>query len=143
MVPTMRGGTETILVVEDDPSVRKLARGVLEEYGYGVYAAASATVAIAVWREHASDIRLLFTDIVLPDGMSGWTLAETLRRENGQLKVIYCTGFDSETLGGRLDPQSDHILLRKPYPVQTLVSAVRSLLDNVPAVQTLGTSQIS
>jgi CheY-like chemotaxis protein len=137
------GGTETILVVEDDPSVRKLARGVLEEYGYGVYDAASAAEAMAIWREHASDIRLLFTDIVLPDGMSGWTLAEALCRENDQLKVIYSTGFDSETLGRPLDPQADHILLRKPYPVQTLVSAVRSSLDNMPSGQTVGTSQIS
>jgi signal transduction histidine kinase len=137
------GGTETILVVEDDPSVRKLARGVLEEYGYGVYDAASAADAIAIWRQHGTDIRLLFTDIVLPDGMSGWTLAETLRRENDQLKVIYSTGFDSETLGRRLDLQSEHLLLRKPYPIQALVSAVRSCLDNVPAVQALGTSEIS
>ena len=137
------GGTETILVVEDDPSVRKLARGVLEEYGYGVYDAGSAAEAIAIWREHSADIRLLFTDIVLPDGMSGWTLAETLRRENDQLKIIYSTGFDSETLGRRLDPESEHVLLRKPYPVQTLVSAVRCSLDNMPAVQALGTSEIS
>lgn len=137
------GGTETILVVEDDPAVRKLARGVLEEYGYGVYDAGSAAEAMAVWRQHASDIRLLFTDIVLPDGMSGWTLAETLRRENNDLKVIYSTGFDSETLGRRLDPRSDHLLLRKPYPVQTLVSAVRSALDNLPTAQTLGTSHVS
>jgi signal transduction histidine kinase len=137
------GGTETILVVEDDPSLRKLARGVLEEYGYGVLDACSGAEAIALWRQHNERIRLLFTDIVLPDGMSGWKLAETLRSENKELKVIYSTGFDSDTVNRRLDPQSAHVVLRKPYPVQLLVRSVRDCLDNVPAVQTLGTSQIS
>ncbi len=136
------GGTETILVVEDDPALRKLARGVLEEYGYGVYDAGSAKEAMTIWRQRSEQIRLLFTDIVLPDGISGWKLAEDLRAENDQLKVIYSTGFDSDTLQ-RFRTPTTAILLRKPYPVQSLVRSVRDCLDNVPAVQALGTSQIS
>jgi signal transduction histidine kinase/CheY-like chemotaxis protein len=136
------GGTETILLVEDDSALRKFARGVLEEYGYGVFEAGSARDAMNLWQQHRDEIRLLFTDIVLPDGMSGWKLAETLRAENDQLKVIYSTGFDSDTLH-RFDPPSSTILLRKPYPVQSLVRSVRDCLDNVPTVQALGTSQIS
>jgi signal transduction histidine kinase len=136
------GGTETILVVEDDPALRKLARGVLEEYGYGVYDAASAHEAMTIWRQRSEEIQLLFTDIVLPNGTSGWELAQDLRSQNDQLKVIYSTGFDSETLH-RLHPPTNAILLRKPYPVQVLVRTVRECLDNVPAVQALGTSHIS
>jgi CheY-like chemotaxis protein len=86
---------------------------------------------------------LLFTDLVLPDGMSGWKLAEALRAESKELKVIYSTGFDSETLHRRFDAQSNHIILRKPYPVQLLVRTVRDCLDNVPPVQAIGTEQIS
>jgi CheY-like chemotaxis protein len=136
------GGTETILLVEDDSALRKFARGVLEEYGYGVFEAGSARDAMNLWQQHRDEIRLLFTDIVLPDGMSGWKLAETLRAENDQLKVIYSTGFDSDTLH-RFDPPSSTILLRKPYPVQSLVRSVRDCLDNVSGGQMLGTSQIS
>jgi signal transduction histidine kinase len=136
------GGTETILVVEDDPALRKLARGVLEEYGYGVYDAGSAAEAMTLWRQHGDQIRLLFTDIVLPDGVSGWKLAENLRAENNELKVIYSTGFDSDTLHRFRTPTSA-VLLRKPYPVQSLVRTVRDCLDNVPPVAALGTSQVS
>lgn len=137
------GGTETILLVEDDPALRKLARGMLEEYGYGVLDAGSGKEAMAIWNVRHEQIRLLFTDIVLPDGMSGWKLAEELRAKNPDLKVIYSTGFSSESLNRRFDPQSCHVLLRKPYPVQTLVRAVRDCLDNVPAIQAMGTSQVS
>jgi signal transduction histidine kinase/ActR/RegA family two-component response regulator len=124
------GGSETILLVEDDPAVRKYARGVLEEYGYRVFEAASAAEAMAIWNERSEQIRLLFTDLVLPEGINGWKLAEALRSRNGELKVIYSTGFDSDAFGGRfrLDPQM--VLLRKPYPVQSLVHAVRNSLDN-------------
>lgn len=136
------GGTETILVVEDDPAVRKLARGVLEEYGYGVLDASSGAEALGLWRDHRERIQLLFTDIVLPDGLSGWKLAERLRADNPDLKVIYSTGFDSDSLNTRFNPQSRHVVLRKPYPVQTLVRAVRDSLDKMPPVQAMGTSQV-
>jgi signal transduction histidine kinase/ActR/RegA family two-component response regulator len=137
------GGTETILVVEDDPALRKLARGVLEEYGYGVLDAASAAEALGLWRDHREQIQLLFTDIILPDGMSGWKLAERLREENPELKVIYSTGFDSESLTSRFDLRPSHVVLRKPYPVQTLVRAVRESLDKVSPIRAMGTSQVS
>ncbi len=138
----LAGGTETILVVEDDAALRKFARSVLEEYGYGVYDAGSAAEAMVIWRQRSEEIRLLFTDIVLPDGTSGWKLAENLCSENERLKVIYSTGFDSDSLH-RFHPPSRALLLRKPYPVQSLVRSVRDCLDNVTAVQALGTSQIS
>jgi len=133
------GGTETILVVEDDAAVRKFARGVLEEYGYGVFDAGSGAEALAIWREHREKIRLLLTDIVLPDGLSGWKLAEQLRRDRPELKVIYSTGFDSDTLNGRSDVQLSNVVLRKPYPVQTLVRAIRDCLDNGPTAQAMNT----
>ncbi|HWN94252.1 MAG TPA: ATP-binding protein [Methylomirabilota bacterium] len=139
----LAGGSETILVVEDDPALRKLVRSVLEEYGYGVCEAATAADALAVWRQHREKIQLLFTDIVLPEGMSGWKLAETLRMEQPQLKVVYSTGFDAENANRRIDAPANHVLLHKPYPVQSLVHVIRECLDNVSVAQAVEASKVS
>ena len=124
------GVNETILIVEDDAALRKLVRSVLEEYGYGVCEAANSGEALKLWIEHRHKVHLLFTDIVLPDGMSGWKLAATLRQEKPELKVIYSTGFDAENLHRQIEGQSPHVLLHKPFPVQSLVRAIRECLDN-------------
>src|SRR6185369_12834957 len=123
-------GAETIFLVEDDPALRKLARGVLEEYGYDVVEAASGVEALGVWKEHRNEIDLLLTDIVLPHGLSGWKLAQQLQTERADLKVIYSTGFDLESLNRRFDSQKNLVLLRKPYQVQSLVRTVRDCLDS-------------
>jgi signal transduction histidine kinase/CheY-like chemotaxis protein len=120
------GGTETILVVEDDAAVRKLARTVLQEYGYVVHDAASAEEALRLWEQHGSQIQLLLTDISLPDGETGWKLAEQLRAKNPALKVVYSSGSSVESM------DAGATLLWKPYEAQALVCAVRDALDHVP-----------
>jgi CheY-like chemotaxis protein len=137
------GGTETILVVEDDVALRKLARGVLEEYGYEVLDAGSVTEALGTWKQHRERIQLLFTDIVLPDGMSGWKLAAHLRSDSPDLKVVFSTGFDLQCVQRHASHQPDTVLLHKPYPVQSLVCTIRECLDKVPAVQSMNTVGIS
>jgi signal transduction histidine kinase/ActR/RegA family two-component response regulator len=137
------GGTETILVVEDDPALRKLARGVLEEYGYAVVDAGTAEEALGAWKQHRERIQLLFTDVVLPNGMSGWKLAEELREDSPDLKVIFATGFDLQCVNRRAADDVETILLRKPYPVQSLVLAVRECLDSAPVPRALNTAGIS
>jgi nitrogen-specific signal transduction histidine kinase len=133
------GGNETILVVEDDTPLRKLVCSVLEEYGYGIFEAANSAEALEVWARHREKIHLLFTDIVFPDGTSGWKLAESLGGDKPELKVIYSTGFDADNLHRQLDGETTHILLHKPYPVHALVSAVRECLDRSVPEQALGT----
>jgi len=105
--------------------------------------AATAADALAVWRQHREKIQLLFTDIVLPEGMSGWKLAETLRMEQPQLKVVYSTGFDAENANRRIDAPANHVLLHKPYPVQSLVHVIRECLDNVSVAQAVEASKVS
>jgi CheY-like chemotaxis protein len=134
------GGSETILIVEDDAALRKLVRSVLEEYGYCVFEAADAAEAMEAWSQEAERIQLLFTDIVLPHGMSGWKLARSLRAEKADLKVIYSTGFDGDMLQRQLDGELTDVLLRKPFPVQSLVRAIRECLDSRVAEPALGTS---
>ncbi|HMJ92449.1 MAG TPA: ATP-binding protein, partial [Candidatus Acidoferrum sp.] len=136
------GGTETILLVEDDAAVRKLARSVLQEYGYIVHDAGSAQEAMTVWQQHGKKIQLLLTDIVLPDGISGWKLAEQLCSKNRALKVVYSTGSDLGSANCR-EAQNDGVLLWKPYQPQELVCAIRDCLDNVTPVRTVNAANTS
>src|SRR5439155_19723923 len=78
--PEVRGGHETILLVEDEPVLRELARTILKDYNYEVIEASCGAEAIQVWEGHQGRIDLLFTDMVMPHGMSGRELAEELRR---------------------------------------------------------------
>ena len=109
---------------------------------YSVCEAGSTAEAHSVWEQNREKIQLLFTDIVLPDGMSGWKLAETLRAEQPQLKVIYSTGFDAESVQ-RLDAPANQVLLHKPYAVQSLVHVIRECLDGGAAGQALDASKVS
>jgi len=95
-------GNETILLVEDEAPLRVLVRKSLARQGYRVLEAPTGGKALAVWQEHRDDIRLLLTDLVMPDGMSGKELAQRLLRENPGLKVIYTSGYSTEVAGNDL-----------------------------------------
>lgn len=127
--PSGRG--ETILVVEDEPSVRELARTALEQGGYRVLEAADANHALQVWREAAAQIAVLITDMVLPNGMGGGKLAQLLRERDPQLQVICISGYGSETLKEdmptSLAPGVN--FLSKPFDPNALLKAVKTLLD--------------
>src|SRR5207302_2817866 len=89
----VRGGSETILVVEDEAELRLLARQVLECYGYRVLEGATGVEALKLWPQYAQEIDLLLTDMIMPEGISGWELAEKLRAEKPQLKVLCTSGY--------------------------------------------------
>ncbi len=127
-VPAVSGGSETILLVEDEPAVRALSRTVLERFGYTVLEAESAAAAIAVW-EGARHIDLLLTDLIMPGGMSGRELAETLRTRRPELRIVYVSGYSPDLVGQllRLDP--GRRLLSKPYTSGELAATVREVLD--------------
>src|SRR5882724_304667 len=91
-------GHETILLVEDDAAVRDFTAAVLQAHGYRVLQAGSGPDALDAWRWHGSRVRLLLTDMVLEDHMSGLQLAEKLRAENRGLKVICTSGHSRDTL---------------------------------------------
>lgn len=126
--PAVRGGSETVLVVEDDDTVRLLACRELEILGYRVLSAGS--VAEALTRiEQGEAVDLLFTDIVMPGGLSGRELADAALRLRPGLPVLFTSGYTENAIvhHGRLDPGV--LLLSKPYRRVELSRAVRGALD--------------
>ena len=122
-------GTETLMVVEDEPSVRHLARGVLEVQGYEVFPAANGQDALQLMRQHKGEpIRLVVTDVVMPL-MGGKAMAEGLRATHPELKILFTSGYtdDSEPPRGMLDAGVE--FLSKPYAPATLAHKVREMLD--------------
>jgi PAS domain S-box-containing protein len=126
-------GGETILLVEDDPLVRKHTEGQLVALGYAVIAAENADEALACI-DNGAKPDLLFTDIVMPGSMNGRELAERLRERWPLLKVLYTSGFSHGMLDTALDsqPVGKH-LLGKPFRRRDLAAKVREVLDEPAA----------
>ena len=126
-----RGGTETILVVEDEPSVRALNRAVLARNGYTVLEAAHGVDALRIWDEHHGEIDLLLTDLVMPGGIGGRELALRLRERKPGLKVIFTSGYSAENAGAGFNLQVGQNFLQKPSTLRQLLDTVRRCLDSV------------
>ena len=116
----------TIFVVEDEPTLRALVRKVLERDGYNVIEAPSGLAALELWSDKKPRVDLLLTDMVMPDGISGLQLAERLKTENPDLKVVFTTGYSAELLGKDFVLREGVNFLQKPYPPQRLVQTVRN-----------------
>jgi two-component system cell cycle sensor histidine kinase/response regulator CckA len=122
-------GTETLLVVEDDPSVRHLARNVLEAQGYDVLTANNGQDALHTARDHkGSPIRLVVSDVIMPL-MGGRVMAEWLKTADSNLKILFTSGYTDDALSkhGVLEPGIE--FLPKPYTPATLARKVREMLD--------------
>ncbi len=122
-----RGRGQTILVVEDDANVRALAARVIEGLGYRVREAAYASAALEILAKRP-EIELLFTDVVLPGGMSGADLAREARRMRPELHVLYASGYTKDAIvrHGRLDDGVE--LIEKPYRKETLAGRLAAML---------------
>ncbi|WOD39062.1 PAS domain S-box protein [Nodosilinea sp. E11] len=121
------GGAELILLVEDDDLVRRYAQDQLTELGYRVLIADNGLAALAILRQR-DDIDLLFTDVVMPGGMSGRELADQALQLRPQLRVLYTSGYTENAIvhQGRLDPGVH--LLTKPYGRAELSLKIRAAL---------------
>ena len=96
------GGTETILIVEDEPILRDMARDILEECGYRILEASSGKEALDVWQRQSDEIDLLLTDMVMPEGISGVDLAKQLLASQPRLKVIFTSGYTANEVNPEL-----------------------------------------
>jgi two-component system cell cycle sensor histidine kinase/response regulator CckA len=134
--PTGRG--EAILIVEDDLSVRELARETLRRGGYQVFEASDAQQALEVWRELSAPIAVLITDMVLPNGMGGGKLATLLKERDPQLQVICISGYGSETLKEEMPASFAPGInfLSKPFDPKALLQAVKTQLDRAKELRT-------
>jgi signal transduction histidine kinase len=121
-------GNEAILVVEDHDDLRAYSSGVLRDLGYQVFEAADAASAIG-FLESSRRIDLLFTDVVLPDGLNGRNIADHARRLHPTIKVLFTTGYTRNAIvhSGRLDAGVN--LLSKPFTFRALAEKVRKILD--------------
>jgi CheY-like chemotaxis protein len=127
---TVNGGNETILVVEDDPSLRNSVITILSRLGYRVLEASTGVAALEVWKENRNEIRLLLTDLVMPDGMNGKELARLLLAERPELKVIYASGYSVEVAGKDLHLEEGVNFLCKPFKSHLLAQTIRAKLDS-------------
>ena len=118
-----------ILVVEDEPEVRRLARMILVKTGYKVLEAADGPEALALWREHRAEIDLLYTDMVMPGGLSGIDLAQRVLADKPRVKVIITSGYNTQMPDIRNLTKSSIIYLPKPCAAATLLSLIQKCLQ--------------
>ena len=121
------GGSETILLVEDEDSVRQLVRETLEARGYRVLEAANGTLALAVAASHHDPIHLIITDIVMP-GLGGHELVQQLLPLRPDAKVLYLSGYAEDAIASFGDLGAGKAFLQKPFTLQNLSRKVREVL---------------
>jgi signal transduction histidine kinase/CheY-like chemotaxis protein len=122
-------GTETILLAEDEDSVRKLLRYMLDSNGYRVIEAADGCDALRLFQQHAGSIDLLLTDVIMP-GLNGSELVRKARASQPGLKVIYMSGYTDDVLlkADAIGPGMSFV--RKPLKLDILAAVIREVLDN-------------
>jgi signal transduction histidine kinase/CheY-like chemotaxis protein len=127
--PVAAGGSETVLVVEDEVVLREMARDFLKDAGYRILEARSGREALQVWSEHRSEIDLLLTDMKMPEGISGLELAEKMIAERPFLRVIFTSGYSDDTVSPEVLERNNARFLPKPYSYADLTRMVRECLN--------------
>ena len=125
-------GSETVLLVEDEPEVRGLARDILHQQGYTVLEAADGDEALRIGREHGGPIHLLVTDVVMPQ-MGGRELADHLKAGRQETKVLYVSGYTDDAILHQGVSETGMAFLPKPFTASALAHKVREVLDAAPA----------
>jgi two-component system cell cycle sensor histidine kinase/response regulator CckA len=124
---------KTILVVDDEPEIRKLVAAMASQPGYSVITADSGEHAMTLYKNHKGPIHLLITDVVQP-GMSGPMLADKLTALQPDLKVLYMSGYDNTLVVQRYVVEKGHTLLTKPFTAAGFQAKIHELLDAKTAV---------
>ena len=123
-----RPGTETILIVDDRADVAELARAILRDYGYGTLMARHGREALEILSDHP-EIDLLFSDLIMPGGMDGLSLAREARRRHPALRILLTTGYAEASLERTGIERPEFDILNKPYRRAELIRRVRTTLD--------------
>ena len=131
-------GSEKVLLVEDDDSMRELTCNCLESVGYTVLSTPDGETAIRVASQHDGPIHLLLTDVVMP-GFSGQQLAESLAAYRPEMKVLYMSGYTADLIADHGVLESSIVLLEKPFTKEALLNRVRRVLDGGRLAETATT----
>jgi len=133
-LPRAARGQETVLLVEDESNLRRLARQYLETQGYKILEAEDGAAALQIAAGHRGTIDLMLTDVVMP-GMNGRELATQITLQRPAIRVLYMSGYTENAIGhdGLLDAGIN--LLQKPFSLPTLKDRIRELLDSEPVPQ--------
>ena len=124
---TTSSSARTILVVEDQPEVLSFLADALQALGYRVLTASHPDDGLALGHEHAEQIDLVLTDVVMP-GMNGPEMAKRLVFRHPTLRVLYLSGYDRDTLGPLGVPEEGPAFLKKPFTMDALVKRVSGAL---------------
>ena len=119
---------ETILLVDDEDTVRRYGSRVLEKHGFTVLCAATGAEALAAAQSHDGEIHLLLTDVMMP-GMNGCDLAEQMLARRPSLRVLFVSGYAEDALADQLSRVGQAAFLGKPFKPKALVAKVREVLD--------------
>ena len=125
----LQGGSETIVLVEDDENIRGLVQVGLERYGYRVLVFGDGPEAVAKLEEREAQVDLLITDLILPGGMSGGDIVRRAQELRPGLKALCISGYASDAVSRELQLEVGVNFLRKPFVLRTLVRLVRKRLD--------------
>jgi two-component system, cell cycle sensor histidine kinase and response regulator CckA len=118
-----------VLIVDDEPEVRKLVAAMVTQFGYTALTADSGEHALTLYKNQHSPLELLITDVVAP-GMSGPMLADKLASLQPDLKVLYISGYDNTNVVQKYVVEKGHALLTKPFNVQELRNKIGELLSH-------------
>jgi signal transduction histidine kinase/HAMP domain-containing protein/ActR/RegA family two-component response regulator len=126
----IRGGHETILIVEDESVLRELAHAILSDCGYRIIEAASGREALDVWERHQGEIDLVLTDIIMPEGVTGLELAKKLLSQRPNVKIIFTSGYTVDDVSTDFLARTNNArFIQKPYTRAALAKTVRQALD--------------
>jgi PAS domain S-box-containing protein len=128
-IPSTPQGTETILFVDDDPSVRSMCLPILQQHGYTILEAEDGNSAEKICREHPGEIHLLVTDVIMP-GLAGRELANKVRSIHPEVKVLFTSGYTQHTIIHQGILSDGGLFLSKPFSRSSLVWMVRAALEN-------------
>jgi PAS domain S-box-containing protein len=131
---TIARGHETILLVEDEATLRVLVKQYLQNQGYTVLEAPDGAAAIRISAEHPRPIHLLLTDVIMP-GINGRELAKRITTERPETKVLYVSGYTENAIGHNGLLEQGITLLQKPFTLPTLKAKVREMLDQLPPLE--------
>ncbi len=126
--PSQGGGNETILIVEDEESILKMAVTILEFFGYKVFSSASPFDALEIARRHP-EIKLLVSDVVMP-GMNGKELLSQISEICPEIKVLFMSGYTADIISSQGAVNEDYIFMEKPFSVDEISNKIREALDS-------------